>query len=246
MDCEEATQTDSHRVPKFKVIWISGARRLCHKCGVERPVEAFSRDRNAKDGIYSTCSLCKTQAARALKAQGKEAAELRKLNNLLRRGLRDKGLLECRSCGKFKELEAFPIKKVKGQRYRCYHCWAEWRDKNRFYVWTSMALAQAKSRARLKSCPFGITRQDILDVCVDRCPALGIELVYGNKGGICDNSATLDRIIPDLGYIRGNIQVLSMKANRIKNSATAEEVLRVGHYMQRRRLVLLPSEKRHA
>lgn len=39
-----------------------------------------------------------------------------------------------------------------------------------------------------------------------------------------NNSPTIDRINPKLGYIKGNVWVISNKANRFKNDATLEEL----------------------
>ena len=61
------------------------------------------------------------------------------------------------------------------------------------------------------------------------CPILGVELKY--KGG--DSSPSVDRIVPHLGYVKGNVQIISMRANRIKNDATPDELRKVADYMQR-------------
>ena len=61
------------------------------------------------------------------------------------------------------------------------------------------------------------------------CPILGIRIKY--KGG--DASPSVDRITPQFGYIKGNVQVISMRANRIKNDATPDELRKVADYMQR-------------
>ena len=53
-----------------------------------------------------------------------------------------------------------------------------------------------------------------------KCPILGIELRY--RGG--DNSPSLDRIDSTLGYIKGNVQYISKRANTIKSNATVEEI----------------------
>ena len=37
-------------------------------------------------------------------------------------------------------------------------------------------------------------------------------------------SPSLDRIIPEKGYVKGNIIVVSLKANTMKNNATIEEI----------------------
>lgn len=78
----------------------------------------------------------------------------------------------------------------------------------------------AKRRAINKLIPFTIVQSDI--IIPKMCPVLNIELFHGEKT-ICDNSPTLDRIIPEQGYVPGNIVVLSNKANRLKNDGTLAE-----------------------
>jgi len=90
--------------------------------------------------------------------------------------------------------------------------------------------AKAKQRARLKNLPFNITPEDI--IVPEFCPILGIPLVSGDKN-ICDNSPTLDRIKPELGYIKGNIQILSARANMLKSNATIEELEKVLEHLKK-------------
>jgi hypothetical protein len=67
---------------------------------------------------------------------------------------------------------------------------------------------------------------DYENIIVKRCPLLNIKLDYENctSKHMPDNYATLDRINPKLGYVPGNVQIISYKANRIKNSATLKEM----------------------
>lgn len=44
------------------------------------------------------------------------------------------------------------------------------------------------------------------------------------------NAASLDRIDNSKGYVRGNVMVISLRANAIKNNATAEELTAVAAY----------------
>lgn len=83
-------------------------------------------------------------------------------------------------------------------------------------------LARAKQRAKKSGVPFTITLSDI-QVPV-KCPYLGICLYVGHEVA-GPNSPSLDRIIPELGYIPGNIEVVSHRANTAKNDFTPEELL---------------------
>lgn len=49
-------------------------------------------------------------------------------------------------------------------------------------------------------------------------------------GGDLDTSPSLDRIDPNVGYLPENIQIISNLANRMKNNASDEQLLRFSHY----------------
>jgi hypothetical protein len=68
--------------------------------------------------------------------------------------------------------------------------------------------------------------EDYKKMIVSHCPLLGMKLSYENykQKKMPDNYATLDRINPNLGYVLGNVQIISYRANCIKNSATLEEM----------------------
>ena len=85
-------------------------------------------------------------------------------------------------------------------------------------------LRWAKSRALKNNIPFTLTFDDIN--VPHKCPALGIPLFSGKKV-LGDNSPSLDRIVPDLGYVPGNVIVISHKANTIKSTATWCELQRI-------------------
>jgi hypothetical protein len=88
-----------------------------------------------------------------------------------------------------------------------------------------MLLSCAKHRAKQEGVPFSITESDI--VIPDKCPALGIPLYRGKgSGGHGFNSPSLDKIIPELGYVQGNIAVISHRANALKSDETNPQVFR--------------------
>jgi hypothetical protein len=50
-------------------------------------------------------------------------------------------------------------------------------------------------------------------------------------GQVHDGSPTLDRIDNAKGYVKGNVCVISKKANTMKNNATPEEVRKLSEYV---------------
>ena len=89
----------------------------------------------------------------------------------------------------------------------------------------SKVLSRIKGRATRKGLEFNLELEDVLGVT--HCPVFGWELKRhqdGKKGAVF-NSPSVDRIIPELGYTKDNIQILSYKANTMKSDATPEELL---------------------
>ena len=83
--------------------------------------------------------------------------------------------------------------------------------------------SRVKSRAKKMGIPFNLEVSDI--VIPEACPVLGIKLVTTNQGqGYHTNSPSLDKIDPNKGYTKGNVRVISARANLLKNDATAHEL----------------------
>ena len=83
-------------------------------------------------------------------------------------------------------------------------------------------IAHLRNKARDKGIPFNLTESDLAPP--ESCPVLGTPL---------GDSFTVDRIVPALGYTKGNIILISDLANRIKTNAVPSEILRVGYFYQR-------------
>lgn len=64
------------------------------------------------------------------------------------------------------------------------------------------------------------------------CPILGIELDYwADKRQ--ENSISFDRIDNSKGYVKGNVLIVSWRANRIKNDGSAEEHKKIYEFMEK-------------
>lgn len=88
---------------------------------------------------------------------------------------------------------------------------------------------RAKRRARLNNIPFNIAVEDI--IVPDVCPIFLKPFVLGDTNW----SASLDKLLPELGYTKGNVFVISNRANRLKNDFTLDEFERIKKYMEERK-----------
>lgn len=90
-------------------------------------------------------------------------------------------------------------------------------------------IRDARVRATRDGVPMSITKDDI--TVPAHCPVLGIPLQVNSV--TCAGSPSLDRLIPRLGYVPGNVTVISHRANRIKSDATFLEVVLLARWLER-------------
>jgi hypothetical protein len=97
----------------------------------------------------------------------------------------------------------------------------------------SRQLQLRKTAAIRSGIPFSVTIDDIEQP--ELCPVLGIKLDYGcsdiNKRNPA--KATIDKVIPALGYIKGNVYIISHRANRLKSDVTLTELEQLLEYVRR-------------
>lgn len=87
-----------------------------------------------------------------------------------------------------------------------------------------MMLAQAKRRAKQHGRDFDLTLNDIKCLVVPVCPVLGIPIRWEySHGSSSDNSPSLDRVDNSKGYVKGNVAIISTKANTLKKHLTLQE-----------------------
>lgn len=122
--------------------------------------------------------------------------------------------------------------------YRSYQ--KEWRKNNDNYVggnkkdyintkhgWIIYKLSSIRQSAKKRKIEVTITYEDLEPLVVDYCPVTGLKLNYGllgSKNKILPESPSVDRINNDLGYIQGNIIIVSSLVNRIKTNLSINEL----------------------
>lgn len=92
-------------------------------------------------------------------------------------------------------------------------------------------LITAKARAKKKDIKFDLDLQDI--VIPQKCPVLDIPIILNKKQRMGPNSPSLDRIIPSRGYVKGNVIVVSNRANLLKKDASIDELVKLARFYKR-------------
>lgn len=139
----------------------------------------------------------------------------------------------CSKCGEWKPRSEYYIRERNKMQSACKSC----RSK------AAAASAKARksrdpayrmltgARKRHYDCgvPFDLKVEDIH--VPERCPVFDKPLVMDDPSS--EWYPNLDKITPHLGYVRGNIVVMSARANRIKNDATLEELKALVAFMEK-------------
>jgi len=89
-----------------------------------------------------------------------------------------------------------------------------------------MTIRNIKRRAKENNIPFDIDVEYLIDIYPEdgKCPVFNTDMVYGHNDA---NSPSVDRIIPEKGYTKGNCIWISRRANAIKNDASIDEIQKV-------------------
>jgi len=86
-------------------------------------------------------------------------------------------------------------------------------------------IARSKNKSKTAVARRALSIEHYKSLIVTHCPLLGIELTYAPyTGPTPQNYASLDKIDPAKGYVPGNVQILSFRANSLKADATIEEL----------------------
>lgn len=91
----------------------------------------------------------------------------------------------------------------------------------------SYLVARAKRRAKENDLPFDLAVADL--ELPSHCPILGIALDYVN---VADDNPSLDRVRNELGYVKGNVRVISRRANVLKSRCDADTFRRIADYIE--------------
>lgn len=154
----------------------------------------------------------------------------------------------CTECQNTLPTSEYYFSKASGKHYtkckKCHsaHCIRNQNDMRKNDPF-AMAFSQKKKQAKMRGIEFNLTRDHLADLWQQqggKCAALGTPIEF-NRDLRSDSLATIDRIIPYLGYTQGNVRWLSGLANRVKNNCTDPEVFRsIADYVEQTELAKEP------
>lgn len=192
--------------------------RICRTCKKEKPLSEFNKDRRHSSGYATQCKECKRAYDRARYEKIKNDPEFH--SKKLQHGKKYRESHKEQIHKYFSEYNMRPeVIERKATWYQ------EKMSKMTIEERLKLMVKRAKDRAKLKNVEFNITWEDI--EYVDTCPILEIPLNWGetsNEGGRNIDTPSLDRINPSLGYIKGNVKIISTLANMMKSSANREQI----------------------
>jgi hypothetical protein len=169
----------------------------------------------------------KGTAVKLIDLTGQRFGRLRVVARASSKNKRTRWTVVC-DCGRQKEVSAqnltTPHASKRVVSCGCYHREVSYRPNAASRNPAYRMFWDAKKRAKAKGVPFSIAPADV--TIPDICPLLGVPLKRGS-GVLGPNSPSLDRIDASLGYVVGNVWVISHRANAIKSNATLAEFRRL-------------------
>jgi hypothetical protein len=195
--------------------------KKCIQCKKSLPQTAFVK--NGKE--YKQCNKCREYASAWQKkdrkknpAPYKKAQQKYRAANLDTVRKKDRAAQKKRRADHPEECKLYRESYQKKNKKK-----NQARDKDRMLNRPEYFLfSSARYRAKKRKLEFNITEQDIIDLLnkTKQCPLRKVSFTRGQNGKANDNSISLDRSDNTKGYIKGNIQIISYRANIIKNNLT--------------------------
>lgn len=198
--------------------------KTCTRCHEDKSTTEFYGQKKGKYGVASWCKLC----SKAYHAQPETKA---RNNALARKRMETPEAKAKKRIASKKYFDKPGVKKMRRLKSRVKHqammlapeCPVASMN------WVKRKLTTIKDRNRQRGFFNNITAEDLLPL-PKYCPVRGVELHYG--GPIGDDNASVDRIDNSKGYERGNVAVISLRANKLKSTGTLDEIEALASYMR--------------
>lgn len=204
---------------------LQADQKRCSKCRDVKKVDEFNKNRVTADGFNNVCRVCESEYRVKRESMYAES-------NKSGLPMVEVSELRCCKCKVTQPAIQFStsVRTKTGLKRSCKTCDAVSQARRASTKSGKLysLVNGAKQRAAQKGMVFNLSVEDLS--IPDFCPVLGIPIVVGGRRG--DNSPSLDRKENDRGYTKGNVVVVSMRANRLKSDATTEELAKLALFYQ--------------
>ena len=194
----------------------------CYKCSQDLDLtsEFWHKNKARPNGFATMCKSCSAESRRSDKFK-----------------LKLEGFKACTSCSVVLPNEDYHSHGDGALRSECKPCRAKREKAVRLrnkasgdIMYTVRELLySARRRSKKYGYKFDLKLEDI--ETPELCPVYGLKLQY-NETTSRDLSASLDRIVPNKGYVKGNVVIISGIANRHKSDMTEYQLKQVLGYVQ--------------
>jgi hypothetical protein len=106
-----------------------------------------------------------------------------------------------------------------------------WLEKDPRTFKLAQTVRAAAHRAKRNHLSFDLSLDYILSITGDVCPVLGIPFNFTNNKKRFESSPSIDRFLPELGYVKGNVFIISNRANTLKSTGTLVEHIQLTYWM---------------
>jgi bacterioferritin-associated ferredoxin len=194
--------------------------KQCSKCHEELLRSEFGKNKQNKDGLHSQCRKCANTAGKKWKEENSEK------NKEMHRKYYRKNREKIRQ--KAKESYANGV----GQ---------QWYQNNKERILSARKglegtilgmFRAARSRAKKDNIPFDLTIEYLHAIATENCPVTNKPMDWDKEESSSLNRPSLDKIIPELGYVQGNVAIISYRMNTKKNNLLEAELIQLLQYIQ--------------
>lgn len=129
----------------------------------------------------------------------------------------------CNKCNTTKALSEFVSDKHKkrGVTASCKPCRAKESQYQRKEHPFASIIRSKKHFCKSRGLPFDLDTEYLKTIYSPTCPVLGVGMTLMNQENPrAPHNATVDRLIPEKGYTKGNVTFMSLRANRMKGVMT--------------------------
>ena len=201
--------------------------KRCYACELEKSLDDFGIDKSKRSGISYRCKDCTRIATAQWKKNNPDKVRITRKQNYERKKERP---------------EFIERRRVYNEKWHAAHAHEKQAarldairsDKT---VRLKEMLNSAKRRALKDNIPFDLTLNDLIAIANDNCAVSQEQLDWtyeqGNRGPMIPS---LDKIVPELGYVKGNVAIIGHYWNMRKGALTINEIDVLQAYINRHSL----------